>query len=161
MVTREFVFNGLRYRIGLPVSTEAEFTTWRFGYEYDFIYRGPRISRLPDGPEVHERGRAARQPNRRGVHRAGGADSRLRHGRARLRASQRVDHRRVELLQSAGRAQPTSSAASYLDYNFYGMVNFNGTSAHELAGGRIDVDYFKDLDSGNLNFGGWYFGGVV
>jgi hypothetical protein len=25
----------------------------------------------------------------------------------------------------------------------------------------IEVDYFKDLDSGSLNFGGWYFGGVV
>ena len=38
-VRREFVFNGQRYRVGLPVSTTAQFTTWRFGYEYDFLYR--------------------------------------------------------------------------------------------------------------------------
>ena len=37
-VTREFIFNGQRYRLGLPVSTTADLTTMRFGYEYDFIY---------------------------------------------------------------------------------------------------------------------------
>jgi len=25
----------------------------------------------------------------------------------------------------------------------------------------VDVEYFKDLDSGNLNFKGMYFGGVI
>jgi hypothetical protein len=38
-VRREFVFNGLRYRVGLPVNTQADFKTYRAGYEYDFIYR--------------------------------------------------------------------------------------------------------------------------
>lgn len=38
-LTREFIFNGLRYRPGLPVDTTAQFKTWRFGYEYDFLYR--------------------------------------------------------------------------------------------------------------------------
>lgn len=38
-ITREFIFNGLRYRPGLPVATTAEFRAWRFGYEYDFLYR--------------------------------------------------------------------------------------------------------------------------
>ena len=37
-LSREFVFNGLRYPVGLPVSTTAKFNTWRFGYEYDFLY---------------------------------------------------------------------------------------------------------------------------
>lgn len=38
-ITREFIFNGLRYRPGLPVATTAQFKAWRFGYEYDFLYR--------------------------------------------------------------------------------------------------------------------------
>ena len=37
-LSREFIFNGLRYPVGLPVSTTAKFNTWRFGYEYDFLY---------------------------------------------------------------------------------------------------------------------------
>jgi hypothetical protein len=39
ILQREFTFNGQRYRIGLPVNTEANLTTYRFGYEYDFFYR--------------------------------------------------------------------------------------------------------------------------
>ncbi len=30
-VKREFIFNGLRYRVGLPVATTAQFKAWRFG----------------------------------------------------------------------------------------------------------------------------------
>src|SRR5262245_49685037 len=33
VVQREFTFNGQRYRIGLPVNTDADLTTYRFGYE--------------------------------------------------------------------------------------------------------------------------------
>ena len=30
-VSREFIFNGQRYRVGLPVTTNVDFTTYRFG----------------------------------------------------------------------------------------------------------------------------------
>ena len=39
VLQREFIFNGQRYRVGLPVNPEADLTTYRFGYEYDFFYR--------------------------------------------------------------------------------------------------------------------------
>ena len=38
-VHREFVFNGIKYNVNLPVSTELSWKTWHLGYEYDFIYR--------------------------------------------------------------------------------------------------------------------------
>jgi hypothetical protein len=38
-VHREFVFNGLRYGVNLPVSTDLSWKTWLLGYEYDFLYR--------------------------------------------------------------------------------------------------------------------------
>jgi hypothetical protein len=50
---------------------------------------------------------------------------------------------------------------SYLDYNFYGMVNFTRNVGARVGRRSVDVDYFRDLDRGNLNFGGWYFAGVV
>ena len=37
-VQREFIFNGQRYNIGLPVTTSVDFSTYSFGYEYDFLY---------------------------------------------------------------------------------------------------------------------------
>ncbi|HEY7446401.1 MAG TPA: hypothetical protein VH701_28520, partial [Vicinamibacterales bacterium] len=37
-LVREFKFNGLLYRVGLPVETQVEWKMWRVGYEYDFLY---------------------------------------------------------------------------------------------------------------------------
>ncbi len=38
-VHREFVFNGIKYDVNLPVTTELSWKTWLLGYEYDFISR--------------------------------------------------------------------------------------------------------------------------
>jgi hypothetical protein len=39
ILTRSIVFNGNIYTVGLPVQGEFKWDAWRFGYEYDFIYR--------------------------------------------------------------------------------------------------------------------------
>ena len=36
---RDLIFNGIRYPISLPVATELKWKAYRFGYEYDFVYR--------------------------------------------------------------------------------------------------------------------------
>src|SRR3954468_1931537 len=36
---RTIIFNGIAYPISLPVSTELKWRAYRFGYEYDFVYR--------------------------------------------------------------------------------------------------------------------------
>lgn len=36
---RTIVFNGISYNVGLPVNSSLDFKAWRFGYEYNFIYR--------------------------------------------------------------------------------------------------------------------------
>jgi hypothetical protein len=38
-VTRDIIFNGQRYRIGLPVNSTLDWTSARFAYEFDFITR--------------------------------------------------------------------------------------------------------------------------
>lgn len=37
--TRDIVFNGVRYPIGVPIESSFSWKVWRFGYEYDFLYR--------------------------------------------------------------------------------------------------------------------------
>ena len=39
VLARTIIFNGNIYSIGLPVQGEFKWDAWRFGYEYDFIYR--------------------------------------------------------------------------------------------------------------------------
>ena len=73
-VRRSFVFNGQRYNIGLPVQTEANFKTYRFGYEFDFLqFKRGWLGVLLDLKYTEHR-RRAQQPDRRGVHDRGGAD---------------------------------------------------------------------------------------
>src|SRR5690606_9193106 len=36
---RTIVFNGVAYPIGVPVESSFDWKVWRFGYEYDFLYR--------------------------------------------------------------------------------------------------------------------------
>ena len=38
-VPASFVFNGQRFNIGIPVATEMKWNAYRFGYEWDFLYR--------------------------------------------------------------------------------------------------------------------------
>jgi hypothetical protein len=37
--TREIVFNGIAYPLGVPVESSFEWKVWRLGYEYDFLYK--------------------------------------------------------------------------------------------------------------------------
>ena len=37
MLETTLVFNGTIYRVGLPVDSDFEWKTWRFGYEFDFV----------------------------------------------------------------------------------------------------------------------------
>ncbi len=38
-IHRDFTFNGIRYGLNLPVTSELSWKTWALGYEYDFLYR--------------------------------------------------------------------------------------------------------------------------
>ncbi|HUR33255.1 MAG TPA: hypothetical protein VM032_05630 [Vicinamibacterales bacterium] len=38
-LTRDVIFQGIRYRVGLPVNSQLKWKAYRFAYEYDFITR--------------------------------------------------------------------------------------------------------------------------
>ena len=39
VLERSVIWRGLRYDVGIPVTTSVVWRAWRFGYEYDFLYR--------------------------------------------------------------------------------------------------------------------------
>lgn len=162
VVQREFVFNGQRYRLGLPVNTTADLTTFRIGYEYDFIYRergflgvlldvkytnvdvqldspigSEFTSQVAPIPTIGIVGRGYILPN--------------------LSITGEVSFFSVP----DNLAEQIEADGRYLDYDFYGTFNINRHVGAQLGVRSIDVSYFKDLDSGTLNFTGLYFGAVV
>jgi hypothetical protein len=161
-VQREFVFNGQRYRVGIPVNTSADLTTWRFGYEYDFFYRDRGFAGVlidlkytdinvqldsPIGQEFTAQvapiptigfvGRGYVVPN--------------------ISITGEVSFFKVpENLR-----EQLNGGGTYMDYDFYGTFNFTNNVGAQVGLKSIDVDYFRDLDFGNLKFTGWYFGIVA
>ena len=161
-VTREFVFNGQRYRVGLPVTTSVDFSTYRFGYEYDFLYfkRGfvgagvdlkyTNVDVSLDSPIGNEFISAAAPiptiffAGRGYVHKNVALNAEI--------AFFRMPDNLQEQLEGEG---------SYTDLDFNGTVNFNKYIGAQVGWKKTTVFYDVDLDTGDLKFQGWYFGGVV
>ena len=161
-VQREFTFNGQRYRIGIPVNTTADLTTYRFGYEYDFIYRNwgyigvlldvkyTDVEVVLDSPIGSEfTAQVAPIPTIGVV------------GRGYLVPSVSITGEVSFFKVPENLGEQFGGGGRYLDYDFYGTFNFNRFVGAHVGLRSVDVEYFKDLDSGNLNFTGWYFGGVI
>jgi hypothetical protein len=47
------------------------------------------------------------------------------------------------------------------DIDIYGTINFTNNFGAVAGFHSYEIDYLSDLDSGQINMDGWYFGGVV
>ena len=161
-VTREFVFNGQRYRVGVPVSTTADLSSYSFGYEYDFLY-------FPRGFV--------------------GASINARYTNINVDLSSPIGREFFEQVAPipaygfAGRGYPTKNLAvdfemqffnipdslaktiegdgSYRDTDIHATYNFTKNVGAQLGWHRTSIFYTTDTDGGDLKFKGWYFGGVA
>jgi hypothetical protein len=161
-VSREFVFNGQRYRVGLPVTTLVDFTTHRFGYEYDFIYRPKgffgalidvkytNVDVALDSPIGNEFVSAtAPIPTFGFVGRAYPMPHLAINGELTF-------FRTPESLQ-----EQLEGDASYTDFDMNATFNFNKYVGAKFGYRRTSVFYDVEQDTGDLKFKGLYFGGVV
>ncbi|MBP7778555.1 MAG: hypothetical protein KA371_15670 [Acidobacteria bacterium] len=159
-LTREFIFNGLRYRPGLPVATTAQFKAWRFGYEYDFLYRERGFLGVlfdvkytdvnvglnsPIGDEFTKA--VAPLPTIGGVARVYAArnlalNAEMSYVKVPENLSDTVDGR-------------------YVDFDINATFNPHKNFGVQAGYRSIDLTYAVDLDSGSLTFKGLYFGGTV
>jgi len=160
VLTRNIVFNGIQYRVGLPVTSALTWRAWRFGYEYDFIYRDrgfvgfiveakytdveARLNSL-----IGEEFARARAP----IPALGGI------GRAYVAPNISVTG------ELTGFKLPNSIdenyAGRYLDFDLYGTVNFSDHVGVQLGYRSFDVMYRVDEDFGDFVLKGVYFTGVV
>jgi hypothetical protein len=158
VVPREFTFNGQRYRVGLPVNTQADLTTYRFGYEYDFFYRRQgyvgvlldlkytNVDVSLDSPIGREFTTAVAPIPGIGVV-----------GRGYVARNVSITGE-VSYFKVPDNLGKEDFGGRYLEYDFYGTFNFSEYAGAQFGLRSIDVDYFEDLDAGNLRFRGWYFG---
>lgn len=159
-ITREFVFNGQRYRPGLPVATTAQFKAWRFGYEYDFLYRDRGFLGVlfdvkytdvnvglnsPIGDEYTKA--IAPLPTIGLVGRAYPVRN--------LALNGEVSYFKVP--ESASEEYQ----GRYLDFDVYASFNPHKNVGVQAGYRSIDITYAVKLDSGAVIFKGLYFGGTL
>ena len=161
-VQREFVFNGQRYRVGLPVTTSVDFTTYRFGYEYDFLYlRRGFLGALLDlkytnvdvslaSPLISEFVTATAPIPTVGVV-----------GRAYPIPNLALNGELTFFRTPSGLQEQLDGNASYTDFDVNGTFNFTKNFGAKMGYRRTTVFYDVELDRGDLKFSGLYFGGVV
>ncbi len=159
-LTRPIVFNGQVFNVGLPVNVDAQWVTWRVGYEYDFIYRDRGYLGLLLDAKV----------TRASIDFASPITSEFAEARAPIPAVGLVGRGYLARNVSATgefsvfrlpNREEDEYKAHYYDWDFYGTVNFNNNVG--VIGGwrKIDLGYTVDFDVGDLDMKGFYFMGVV
>lgn len=161
-VRREFVFNGQRYTIGLPVTTEVDFTTYRFGYEYDFLYyRRGFFGALIDLKYTNVDVNLSSPIGAEFVSAAAPIPTVGFVGRGYVLPNLAVNAELSFFRMPDNLKEQIEGEGSYTDFDLHATYNFNKYVGAQMGWRRTSIFYNVDLDTGDLKFKGLYFGGVV
>lgn len=161
-VQREFVFNGQRYRVGLPVTTTVDFTTYSFGYEYDFLYFkrgfvGANINVKYTNIDVN----LASPIGDEFVTAAAPIPAIGFAGRGYVTPNLAVDSSLTFFRMPQNLKDQIEGDGRYTDFDLHGTYNFTKNVGAQIGWRKTTIFYNQDLDTGDLQFKGMYFGGVV
>jgi hypothetical protein len=157
VLRRDIIFNGQRYSVGLPVNSDFEWRAWRFGIEYDFIYRDRGFAGFIveakytdlkvqlDSPVTSEFSHVrVPVPTIGGIGRFYVTDN--------VAITGELTGLSLNIDEDEGR---------YFDFDLYGTFNINNNVGAQVGFRRITLHYVVEEDSGDLKVGGLYFGGVA
>lgn len=164
VVTTSFIFNGQRFDIGVPVTTNLQWKAYRFGYEWDFVYRNRGFAGLLldlkytdlEATLTAATVGAAQFTSARAPIPAIGFIGR---GYVAPNISITGEFSAFKLPEKALNSEDYSG--KYYDFDLYGTVNFNDHVGAQLGYRSIDVFYKVKFDTGTMTLKGPYFGGVV
>jgi hypothetical protein len=161
-VTREFIFNGQRYTLGLPVTTSVDFTTYRFGYEYDFLYFkrgffGAGINLNYTNVDVELLSPIGAEF----VSAAAPIPAFTFAGRGYVLPNLAIDGEFSFFRVPDSLEEQLNGDGSYNDFDIHGTYNFNKYVGAQLGWRKTTMFYNVENDTGDLKFTGMYFGGVV
>jgi len=161
-VARSFIFNGQRYNVGLPVTTNVDFTTDTFGYNWDLAYFprgfiGAGVSVMltnidvtldsPIGSEFVANSAPIPAFNfaaRGYVTRNFAIDGEIKFFRIPESIEKQIE-----------------GDGSYTDFDIHGTYNINRYMGVQLGWRKKALFYTAEQDEGDLKFKGLYFSGVV
>ena len=157
---KDIVFNGIRYRFGLPVNSILEWKAYRLGYEFDFIsndrgfagfvveakYTDVKVDLA--SPIANEFARA-RAP----IPAIGGI------GRFYVVPNISITGEFTGFKLPEELIKDTR--AHYIDFDLYGTVNFTNNVGAQVGYRSLDLGYLVDSDLGEMVLKGMYLGIVA
>jgi hypothetical protein len=158
---RTVVFNGQRFDVAIPVTTEMKWNAYRFGYEWDFVYRDRGFAGLL--LELKHTDIKASLSNVL-------VGEEFVHAQAPIPAIGFIGRGYVvPNISITGEFSffklPSSIdedyQGRYYDFDLYGSVNFNDHFGAQLGYRSLTVFYKIEEDQGDLKMKGLYFGGVA
>ena len=166
-VTRTFIFNGQRYDIGLPVTSEIKWKAYRFSYEWDFLYRDRGFLGMLLETKYTDIN-ATLSTAFAGVSTSSSRTRARRFPRSASSAActpRPTSRSRASSADSGTTATPCSrtrtTAASIYDFDLYGTVNFTDHFGAHGGYRSFDVFYKVKEDNGTMTLKGLYFGADV
>jgi hypothetical protein len=163
-VTRDIIFSGQKYRLGLPVESMLDWKAYRFTYEYDVVSRNRWFSgflleaKYTDflaeldspttaNPSIHEFAHArAPIPAIGGIVRYYVVPN--------ISITGELSGIKIPKIQN-------KYVAHYADLDIYGTVNFTPNVGAQLGYRTFDVGALVKDDSGSFVLKGLYFGAVA
>jgi hypothetical protein len=156
----DIVFNGIRYRLGLPVNSDFDWKTYEFGYEFDFVVKNWGFVGFDLEAKYTDVQVSLNSP----------IASEFTHARGPIPAIGGIGrYYFVPNIAVTGELTafkiPDSINdqynAHYIDFDLYGTINF--TNYIGVKGGyrSRDVGYLIKTDTGSLTLKGIYFGAVI
>src|SRR5262245_31117794 len=157
---RDLVFNGIRYRVGVPVNSSLEWKAYRFGYEYEFIRKNRGFGGFILEAKYTDVNVKLNSP----------VLSEFAHARAPIPAIGGIGRFYVVPNISitgelTGFKLPDSIdnryQAHYFDVDIYGTVNFTNNIGVKGGFRTLDMGYLVKQDTGAFVMKGIYFGVVA
>ena len=166
VLRQDIIFNGQRYRLGLPVNSSLLWKAYRFGYEYDFIARDKVFAgfileakytdvtaelTLPIR-QLNEYTRAyAPIPAIGGIVRVYATPN----------LSITADITGFSVPQSLADSLSPGSSAHYVDVDIFGTWNFTNLIGAQVGFRSLDMGFAYDANEGAFTLKGMYFGVVA
>lgn len=159
-----FVFNGQRFDIGIPVTTDLTWKAYRFGYEWDFIYRDRGFAGLvleTKYTDVSATLTAAAVGTAQFTQARAPIPAIGFIGRGYLVPNISITGEFTAFKLPEKALNSDDYSAKYYDFDLYGTVNFTDHVGAQIGYRSFDVFYKVKQDTGTMKLKGLYFGGVA
>jgi hypothetical protein len=159
-LSRDVIFNGIRYSINTPVNSTLDWKAYRFGYQYDFLVKNKGFAGvILEAKYTDVTAELDSQFAREFAHAR--APIPAIGGIGRVYVVPNISITGELTLFKVPESISKDYNAHYTDLDIYGTVNFTNNVGVKAGYRSLDLGYLIKSDTGSFALNGLYFGAVL